>query len=61
MPHEIALKISDTKRLDTVILCLVHSGYDVYMGDSMGAKEAVLCFTVPDDEIQEIEYERKPS
>jgi hypothetical protein len=48
--HELKLHILDEEYVDSLIVSLVRQGYSVYYN----ATEKVVCFTIIDDELQEL-------
>jgi len=50
--YEVALKISDEKYVDSLIIALVRQGYEVYYNSEEG--KGLVCFKTYDEEVTEI-------
>lgn len=50
--YEIAIKISDEKYVDNLIIALVRQGYEVYYNDEEG--KGLVCFKTYNEEVREI-------
>jgi hypothetical protein len=52
--YEVAIKITDNKHVNNLIISLVRQGYSVYYNDD----ENVVCFTATDEEVTELHVKK---